>query len=88
VSGVGIRSGKESNVRQFRDSTGREWEVVVGRESWGTVVAIFVARGGTEPPREAMMEVSSADEGNRVLLSMSVEELHGLLLASKQKQTN
>lgn len=74
-------------MRRFRDTTGREWEVVVGRESWGTVVAIFVAVGGLEPPREAMMEVSSADEGNRVLLSMSGRELNGLLLASKQKPT-
>ena len=61
--------------------------MLVGRESWGTVVAIFVARGGTEPPREALMEVSSVDEGNRVLLSMSAEKLHGLLMASKQKPT-
>ncbi len=74
-------------MRVFRDSSGREWEVVVGRESWGTVVAIFVARGGTDPPREAMMAVSSADEGARVLLNMSVQELHGLLMASKQKPT-
>ena len=74
-------------MRRFQDPAGREWEVVVGRESWGTVVAIFVATGDPEPPREAMMEVSSADEGNRVLLTMSSEELHELLLASKQKPT-
>lgn len=74
-------------MRAFRDATGREWEAVVGRESWGTVVAIFVPKIESGPPRQALMDVSSADEGNRLLLEMSVEELQDLLVESVVKPT-
>ena len=74
-------------MRIFKDLLGNEWEVVVGRESWGTVVAIFVLRKGTEPPRQALMDVSSWDDGNRILLEMSQEDLRDLLGESVQKTT-
>jgi hypothetical protein len=72
-------------VRVFQDPTGREWEVVVGRESWGTVVAIFILRKGSEPPRQSLLEVSSADEGSRLLLGMTQGELQALLGGSVLK---
>jgi len=72
-------------MRVFKDLLGNEWEVVVGRESWGTVVAIFVLRGSTESPRQALFEVSSWDEGNRLLQEMTDEELRDLLGASERK---
>ena len=74
-------------MRVLRDPMGREWEVVVGRESWGTVVAIFVPRGWVEPPRQALMSVSSTEEGDRLLLGMKAEELQTLLVSSKPKPT-
>jgi len=74
-------------VRVFQDPTGREWEVVVGRESWGTVVAIFFPRKGSEAPRQSLLETSSADEGNRILLRMTLEELQALFVGSVLKPT-
>ncbi len=75
-------------MRVFQDSTGREWEVVVGRESWGTVVAIFILRKESEPPRQALLEVSSADEGNRLLQEMTKGDLQALLGGSVLKPTD
>lgn len=77
--------GKENYVKVFRDSAEKEWEVVVGRESWGTVVAIFVQRGGDEAPRETVLEVSSWDEGNRLLLGLDDDGLRALLAESVPK---
>ena len=74
-------------MRVFKDLLGNEWEVVVGRESWGTVVAIFILRGKDEPPRQALLDVSSWDEGNRILLGMAEDELRDLLGASVLKPT-
>jgi hypothetical protein len=72
-------------VRLFKDLLGNEWEVVVGRESWGTVVAIFVLRGSSEPPRQAIIDVSSWDDGNRRLQEMTDDDLRDLLGASEKK---
>ena len=72
-------------MRRFKDPRGVEWEVVVGRESWGTVVAIFVPRGEHASPRQALLDVSSWDEGNRLLLGMSQGDLQDLLMASDEK---
>jgi len=75
-------------VRRFRDTAEREWEVVVGRESWGTVVALFLPQDGSEAgPRQALMDVPSADGGNRQLLAMSEEELQSLFERSGEKPT-
>ena len=72
-------------VRGFRGPDGREWEVVVGRESWGTVVAIFFPRSGSDLPRQALLEVRSSDDGSRLLQGFSEEELQELLAASLEK---
>lgn len=74
-------------MRLFRDPGGREWEAIVGRESWGTVVAIFLLREESGPPRQTLLEVSSADEGNRLLMEMTPEQLQGLLAGSVLKPT-
>lgn len=29
-------------MRRFTDRDGRSWEVVAGRESWGSIVALFI----------------------------------------------
>ena len=74
-------------MRSFADLTGTEWEVIVGRESWGTVVAIFVRKVGGEPPRQTLLPVSSWDEGTRVLMEASEEDLRSLLASSQEKPT-
>jgi hypothetical protein len=87
LKGLVLFVWKESVVRVFRDKVGAEWDVMVGRESWGMVVAIFVLREGPEPPRQALMDVTAADEGNRVLLGMTEKELQAMLDRSVPKPT-
>jgi len=74
-------------LRIFKDGAGKNWDVVVGRESWGTVVAIFVVQEGPEPPRQTLMNVRSSEEGTRELREMSEEELGDLFEASAAKPT-
>ncbi|MDT8342540.1 MAG: hypothetical protein RQ751_13600 [Longimicrobiales bacterium] len=48
-------------MRRFTDRDGAAWEVVVGRESWGLLVALFVPADGSRTVRQAPL--SSADHG-------------------------
>jgi hypothetical protein len=58
-------------MRRFRDRQGREWDVVLGRASWGLHCALFVPVGTTQQPvRQTPLLASAADAG--------VQELDGL----------
>jgi hypothetical protein len=70
---------EEAAVRVFEDREGREWEAFVGRESWGAIVALFSRRRGSEPPRQVLLQVTSPEEGSRLLRRMAEEELIALL---------
>jgi hypothetical protein len=49
-------------VRTFVDPFGRAWEVVIGRASWGTYLALFVPVNRNEPVRQAPLNaVAYAD---------------------------
>lgn len=49
-------------MRRFRDPDGREWDVVVGRESWGAFYALFVPRAPTDAPvRQARLDAEATD---------------------------
>lgn len=82
-------------MRTFRDEQGREWDVVAGRESWGSIVALFIPRnGGAAKPddgsstiRQARLQSSGYEEGNRELARCSDEDLQELLDRSVPKQT-
>lgn len=63
----------------FSAVDGTEFDVVVGRESWGTVVAMFVPRKGNAPPRQTVMDTSSPEEALTLLRSMTRQELQDLL---------
>ena len=53
---------------------------MVGRESWGTIVAILVPGRDQEPPGKPSWRYRSLDEGNRLCCpGMSEEELQVLL---------
>ena len=75
-------------MRSFRDSDGNEWEAVVGRESWGTVVAIFVPKKGDGGPRQTLLEVTSYDRGSKLLREIGDEELRNLLETSVPKTSD
>jgi len=74
-------------MRVFEDDGGNAWDVVVGRESYGTVVAMFFPKSGSELPRQALLDVKPTDEGTRMLRDLSMEALRALLRDSVQRET-
>jgi hypothetical protein len=74
-------------MRSFKDGDGALWDVVVGRESYGTVVALFLPKSGSESPRQAHLDVSSSDDGNRVLRELSADALMGLFRESVERDS-
>lgn len=72
-------------MRSFEDQRGREWDVVVGRESWGAFFAIFVPAGHGAEVRQTMLEGESAGGAAREVDAMDREELLELFDRSKPK---
>lgn len=69
---------------RFVDALGNSWDVVVGRESWGAVVALFVPVKSGPPMRQALLGALSPDEGLRELSALSPEELERLFARSDE----
>lgn len=63
---------------RFRDPQGREWEAVVGRESWGAFVALFMPLGPAsgEGVRQTALAASRYEEA---LLELDALDSAGLL---------
>ena len=68
-------------MRRFSDAEGRTWDVVLGRESWGTLYALFVPAGvgRDEPIRQALLSSSGYDQAQRELEAMDESQLLRLL---------
>lgn len=66
------------------DAEGRSWDVVVGRESWGALFAIFVPRDGGRV-RQTILEAESTDQAHRELEAMDDAQLRELLDRSEVK---
>lgn len=60
-----------------------EWEVWVGRESWGVMVALLVPSLGG-PPRRAHLPASGPEEAERHLESLDERGFQELLEESSQ----
>lgn len=72
---------------RFTDRSGLEWDVVLGRESWGAIVALFVPR--TERAvavRQVALAASSYDLAVQELNSLDQSALQALLDRSAIKQ--
>lgn len=72
-------------MRRFVDEDGQDWEVIIGRESWGGMVALFVPRSG-----DVLQMALSADshvEAQAMLDAATEDELRALL-AQAQPKTN
>jgi hypothetical protein len=74
-------------MRRFRDRNGVSWDVVLGRESWGASVALFV------PPtpsgldvRQVPLTAPAHDAAIRELDSLDDAALQALLDRSSTKQ--
>jgi hypothetical protein len=69
-------------MREIMDAAGRQWDVVIGKESWGTLVVLFSPRVEGSP-RKSTLRAETAFDAERVLAAMSEEELLSLLATSE-----
>jgi len=74
-------------VRRFEGTDGRAWDVVVGRESWGTLVALFVPIGREAPIRQTVLRADSQDVAMAEIHDVTPRELEALLERSTIKST-
>ncbi|HSJ14611.1 MAG TPA: hypothetical protein VK939_09350 [Longimicrobiales bacterium] len=71
-------------MRRFVDREGTAWDVVLGRESWGAIYALFVP-SGSAPIRQAPLPASAYDVATQQLDAMSNTQLQQLLDESQLK---
>ncbi len=71
-------------MRRFTDAEGRTWDVVLGRESWGTMCALFVPAGDGEV-RQAVLGADSFIEAQTELDGADDQALQVLLERSSPK---
>jgi hypothetical protein len=69
-------------VRSFFDDAGRRWEVVLGKESWGTLVLIFTPTTGGDA-RTTVLSAETSFDANAELDALTDDELRDRLRASR-----
>jgi hypothetical protein len=72
-------------MKRFRDRDGAEWDVVLGRESWGLLLALFVPRA-PGPARQTPLAASGLDTGAQELDELDDDALQALLDRSDIKE--
>jgi hypothetical protein len=73
-------------MRRFRDRAGREWDVVLGRASWGAHVALFVPAGHEAPVRQADLVASGLEGAMDAFGQIDDGGLQSLLDRSKTRE--
>ncbi|HSJ08787.1 MAG TPA: hypothetical protein VK928_02710 [Longimicrobiales bacterium] len=75
-------------MQRFRDGNGVEWDVVLGRESWGALLALFVpvSADSGQPVRQAPLHASAYDAATTELDEMDGAALQALLDRSVVKE--
>jgi hypothetical protein len=73
-------------MRRFTDREGNDWDVVLGRESWGTSLALFVPRNDAVPVRQANLSAESVDAATQELDALADHALQELLDRSRIKE--
>lgn len=73
-------------MRPFTDRDGNRWDVVLGRESWGALVLLFVP-ASPAPVRQAFFAAESYDSALVELEQLPDERLQ-LLLDESQPKTD
>ena len=75
-------------MRRYTDRLGMRWDVVIGRESFGALLALFVpASGNTGQPRQALLRSDSRVRADAELAAMDNAELDSLFERSEPKET-
>ena len=65
-------------MRGFIDDAGRPWQVVLGKESWGTLVLLFSPDGGGES-RTSILTAETPFAANAELDALSDDDLRARL---------
>ena len=74
-------------MRRYSDPRGRTWDVVVGRESFGALYALFVPTAETRAEtRQTLLRADSPMAAEGSLESMSQDELNELFDRSEPKR--
>ena len=66
-------------MRRFVDSEGNTWDVVLGRESWGALLALFVPGDSSQAVRQAPLRATGYDAATHELDGMDDASLQALL---------
>jgi hypothetical protein len=75
-------------VRRITDRQGHTWDVIVGRESFGALFALFVpTRGNPEGARQTILGAQSQMDAEAELAALSTAELGRLLDRSEPKMS-
>lgn len=74
---------------RYEDAEGGRWDVVVGRESWGAMMALFVPRGGAASGvRQTPLGSASYEQALQELEGLGPAGLGELFSRSKPKPTS
>jgi hypothetical protein len=72
-------------MRRLTDDSGRSWEVVAGRESWGIIYALFIPVEGEGELRQTPLSAVSYEAAERELDALADDGLEDLLARSVPK---
>ncbi len=75
-------------MRRFSDEHGDVWDAVVGRESWGTLYALFIPAGPAlgRPVRQALLQSAGYEQAQQELDAMDEAALHELFRAAPPRE--
>jgi len=75
-------------MRDYTDSDGRAWDVVIGRESWGTLCALFVPRRAERqlPVMQTVLAAEDHAAAEAELAAMNDDEMDALFRRATEKQ--
>jgi hypothetical protein len=77
----------EVSMRRFQDRHGLAWDVVLGRESWGASVALFVPPTTSDlDVRQAALQSATQDAAMRELEGLDDAALQALFDRSTGRQ--
>jgi hypothetical protein len=69
-------------MRAFHDDEGRRWQVVLGKESWGTLVLLFTPAGAGES-RTSVLAAETMLAASAELDAMTDDDLRARLRDSR-----
>jgi hypothetical protein len=73
-------------MRAFTDTAGRRWDVVAGRESWGSLVALFVPAGWKGEILQTPLQAAGYEVAEQELDRLDEDELQRMLDGAKPKE--